>query len=303
LAQKIREGKAGYEEQIIKQLSPQAAQTAGIVGPNGQLTKETTADMYGANMELNPAYRKVEAQEARGPDYAAALKTIRTNPYGVGKEMMPEILKKQLGPEDTADFRNYLKVKAEYDAKGIPISFNQYQEMDANRRRPVTQNIFGGQQGFENTLKLGDKFTAEPIYKAFQEVKQAYKQVNESLNLNSAVGDVAAATKIAKMLDPTSVVRETELATIANATGLTDRLSQLTEKVLTGKMLGPDQRKEFRELSSKFYDVAGNQYNEARSKYSQIGQKNKLEDVETALGSPYKPVAGGWGKATVEGKK
>ena len=68
-------------------------------------------------------------------------------------------------------------------------------------------------------------------------------------------------------------------------------------------MLGPDQRKEFRELSSKFYDVAGNQYNEARSKYSQIGQKNKLEDVETALGAPYKSTTGGWGKATVEGKQ
>lgn len=164
-------------------------------------------------------------------------------------------------------------------------------------------NINMGQHGFDNTLKLGDKFTSEPIYKAYQEVRQAYQQVNKSLDENTAVGDVAAATKIAKLLDPTSVVRETELATIANAKGTIDRLAQLSEYVMTGKTLGPEQRKEFRSLAKQFYDVAGTQYNETRNKYSEIGKRNDLGDVETVLGAPYKPTTGGkWGTATVEQK-
>lgn len=164
-------------------------------------------------------------------------------------------------------------------------------------------NINMGQRGFDNTLKLGDKFTAEPIYKAYQEVRQAYQQVNKSLDEGTAVGDVAAATKIAKLLDPTSVVRETELATVANAKGAVDRLAQLSEYVMTGKTLGPEQRKEFRSLAKQFLDVAGTQYNEARAKYSEIGKRNDLGDVETVLGAPYKPATGGkWGTATVEQK-
>jgi len=145
LAQQIRESKTAAEQRVLDKFLGTPAVPAtegGIVGPNGQMTKQTTADMYGANMELNPQYKQVApvaGKAATGPDLAAALREINspTNYYGAGKDLKATIISR-LSPEDTADYRNYLKVKAEYDAKGIPLGFDQYQTMDANRKRPVT---------------------------------------------------------------------------------------------------------------------------------------------------------------------
>jgi len=145
LAQQIRENQATANQRVLDKFLGTPAVPAvegGIQGPSGQMTKETTADMFNADMSLNPEYKKVApvaGKAATGPDLAAALREIDspTNYYGAGKDLKATIISR-LSPEDTADYRNYLKVKAEYDAKGIPLGFDQYQTMDANRKRPVT---------------------------------------------------------------------------------------------------------------------------------------------------------------------
>lgn len=145
-----------------------------------------------------------------------------------------------------------------------------------------------GQHGFENTAKLGEMFKSEPIYKTHQEINQAYQQVNTALDKNNAAGDLAASIKINKLLDPNSVVRESEVATVANATGLLPKLQNYANKVMTGASLNPQQRKEYRQLAKDFYAISGNQYNETRNKYSQIGQQNQLNGTDTILGAPWK---------------
>jgi hypothetical protein len=146
-----------------------------------------------------------------------------------------------------------------------------------------------GQHGFENTLKLGENFKSEPIYKTHQEINQAYKQVISGLDKQNAAGDYSAAVKISKLLDPGSVVRESEVATVANATGMVDKLSNYADKITKGVILNPQQRKEYRQLAKDFYKISGEQYNETRNKYLQIGEQNQLSGVPTILGNPWKP--------------
>lgn len=283
LAQKIREGKSASEEKIINLMTPQPAipgQAAVI--PQGQTLRDDNGMLtYGAK-EGTPG------QAATTPDYAAALREIRTNPYGVGKDYVPTILK-QLAPEETSDYKNFLKVKQEFDAKGIPITFNQYQDMEANRKRPVTNvSVNTGQRGFENAMKLGEAFKQEPIYKTHQVINQAYNQINNALDKGNAAGDLTAAIKINKLLDPDSIVRESEVATVANATGLIDKLSNYASQVAKGTRLNPEQRKEYRQLAKDFYRISGEQYNETRNKYAEMGKSNKIEGVDTMLGQPWK---------------
>jgi hypothetical protein len=300
LAQAIRLNKADVEQEIINKLSPQPAKEAGIIGPDGKRTLQTTADMYGADMQLNPAYRKVEAQQERGPDYAGALKIINVNPYSAGKEMRAEILKKQLGPEDTSDYRNYLKVKPEFDAKGIPLTFNEYQDIEANRKRPVTNvSVNTGQHGFENALKLRSDFRNEPIYKGFEEVKAANLQIQQAAKMGTPAGDLAAATKIMKILDPGSVVRESELGMAMAASGLEDRARNYANMIITGQKLTPTQRKDFTDLGQKLYEVSADQFNTKRGEYAGIAQRNKL-DVEAAVGGAAPIGQGGWSVKSVK---
>ena len=278
LAQAIRENKADVEQQIINKLTPQPARSEELAGP--------------AYKGIAPSIQYPE----QGPDYAGALKAIRTNPYGAGKEMMSEILKKQLGPEDTSDYRNYLKVKAE----GFPGTFNEYQDLEANRKRPLTNvSVNTGQHGFENALKLRSDFRNEPIYKGFEETKAAKLQIDQAAKMGTPAGDLAAATKIMKILDPGSVVRESELGMAMAATGVEDRVKNYANMIITGEKLTPNQRKDFIDLSDKLYNAAAGQFNAKRGEYAGIAERNKL-DVEAAVGSAAPINQGGWSVKSVK---
>lgn len=283
LAKQLREGRMAAEESIMNKITGTAGKEGGIYGPNGQLTKETTADMYGPDMQLNPQYKKVAAVAPQKPDIAAALREIRTNEYGAGKDLSPALIE-QLIPKDTNEYKNFQRAKSE----GFPGNFTQFLDWEANIKRPVTNNIVNmGQRGFENTLKLGEGFKNEPIYKTHQVINQAYNQINSALDKNNAAGDLTAAIKINKLLDPDSIVRESEVATVANATGLIDKLSNYASQVAKGTRLNPEQRKEYRQLAKDFYRISGEQYNETRNKYAEIGRANKLEGVDTMLGKAW----------------
>lgn len=72
---------------------------------------------------------------------------------------------------------------------------------------------------------------------------QAFKKVEESANLNSAYGDVALLTNFMKVLDPGSIVRESEFEMIANTGGLPVAIANAFRKSANGELLSEDQRK------------------------------------------------------------
>jgi len=141
-----------------------------------------------------------------------------------------------------------------------------------------------GQKGFENEMKLGGAFRNEPIYKDFNDMKSAYGQVISSLNQGTPIGDVAGATKVMKLLDPGSVVRESELGIAMAAAGRMDRLQNYFNNFISGQTLTPTQRDDFQKLSNELYAAAGQAYNQKRSEYEQFGQAYGFKNLGTALG-------------------
>lgn len=141
-----------------------------------------------------------------------------------------------------------------------------------------------GQKGLDNTLKLRSDFRSEPIYKAHQEMQSAYSQIQQSLKQASPAGDLAGATKIMKLLDPGSVVRESELGMAMAASGLMDRVQNYASMILSGTKLTPTQRKDFQTLADALYKQSVGQYNAKRAEYEGIAKRNELS-VEDVLGS------------------
>lgn len=83
LAQKVRQQYAQETEQYQRLREGAPAQAGGIVGPNGQMTTQTTADMYGPDMSLTPQYKQVAPTAAIAPNTRAANlygATVATNP-------------------------------------------------------------------------------------------------------------------------------------------------------------------------------------------------------------------------------
>ena len=155
-----------------------------------------------------------------------------------------------------------------------------------------------GQKDFSNSLSLRKEFNGEPVYKGHQEIKSAWNTINVGLKQANPAGDLAAATKFMKLLDPTSVVRESELLLAMKATGALDKLYNYAKMRADGTLLTPKQRKEFGALANEFYQTATDQYNAKYGEYADIAKRNNLNPLDIG-----KPEAGihtsQWGEVQV----
>lgn len=163
----------------------------------------------------------------------------------------------------------------------------QYRQQIAPRTEVnVPVDMTGGQKGFENEMSLAKAFKAEPIYKDYSDMKSAFGQVVSSLSQGTPIGDVAGATKVMKLLDPGSVVRESELGIAMAASGRMDRLNNYFNNMMTGQKLTPTQREDFKALSNELYAAAGDAYNKKRQEFQGFGQAYGFKNLDAALGAP-----------------
>lgn len=144
-----------------------------------------------------------------------------------------------------------------------------------------------GQKGFDNTLKLRGDFRSEPIYKAHQDVQSAHSQITAALKKASPAGDLAGATKLMKILDPGSVVRESELGMAMAASGKLDRLENYGSMLMSGNKLTPKQREDFQALADELANESATLYNAKREEYKGIANRNELNELDV-LGNPEK---------------
>jgi hypothetical protein len=158
LAQKIRENKSAANQEVLNKLlgTPATPGVEGnIYGPNGQLTKETTADMYGADMQLNPQYKQVApvaGKAATKPDLAGALRAIEspTNYYGAGKDLKATIVNR-LNPEKPSDQLGYELAQSQ----GFPGTFMDYKTGLANASAGRTYTNIQNQLPFKEGILKG----------------------------------------------------------------------------------------------------------------------------------------------------
>jgi len=169
---------------------------------------------------------------------------------------------------------------------GVPVTLENIMRLKRSGATNVTVPIDVGQKGFENEMKLASAFKQEPIYKDFSDMQTAYGQVVSSLKQGTPIGDVAGATKVMKLLDPNSVVRESELGIAMAAGGRMDRLQNYFNNMMTGQKLTPTQRDDFQKLSNELYAAAGQAYNKKRAEYQQFGNAYGFKNLDTALGAP-----------------
>lgn len=79
----------------------------------------------------------------------------------------------------------------------------------------------------------------------FRKVEDSFKRIQSVAKNPSAAGDLALIFNYMKLLDPGSVVRESEFATAQNAAGVPDRVRNTYNRVLSGERLAPEQRADF----------------------------------------------------------
>ena len=109
---------------------------------------------------------------------------------------------------------------------------------------------------FEQEEKLRKEYQGRT--KIYGELGSTYSNIESSAKAKTGPGDIALITGFMKMLDPGSVVRETEFATARDTAGLFDRLANQAQKLTSGQLFTLDskQRQEYVNLAKQYLDSA-----------------------------------------------
>jgi hypothetical protein len=92
--------------------------------------------------------------------------------------------------------------------------------------------------------------------KVYGELGTTYQNIKSSATAKTGPGDIALITGFMKMLDPGSVVRETEFATARDTAGLYTALENALKKAQSGQFLQESQRNDFTSLAKKYLESA-----------------------------------------------
>ena len=126
----------------------------------------------------------------------------------------------------------------------------------------------------------------------YMDLEQNYEKIKRAIDQKTPISDVASATSIMKLLDPGSVVRESELEMAMKTTGLWDRMTSFSERTLKGTKLTQPQRDEFEKLAREFYEVAKDTKVKIDRRYADIANQYgipiELLGVRTAGGKGMK---------------
>jgi len=124
--------------------------------------------------------------------------------------------------------------------------------------------------------------------KDFRDARDSYMRIQASAQNPSPAGDLALIFNYMKMLDPGSVVRESEFATAQNAAPWLTRVGIDPAKVAgvwAGQRLTPEQRQDFISRADAIYGQQESTFNTLAKEYEDLAIKNGL-DPESIILTP-----------------
>lgn len=274
------------------------------------LARQGNADAVRDELSLQFEAAKNSGDQAMAATYGSALEQMNTNPEAALQSIAatsaftimglkgPEYLSKvdkALGLDGGAveGASPIGKIAQDVEAGLIPRSV-----LDAQIR--VEEKA--GEEGLSLQQRIAEEARLRGEYaKRTEDLSSAernFEIIQRSSQDNSGAGDIALVTSFMKMLDPGSVVRETEFATAANAGGLLARLSTIADRVESGQFLTTQQRADFQRLSGQYLEAAKEQEGRVQSSYQRIVDNYGLDPVNvfgaravTAAPPPAAPAA------------
>lgn len=151
-------------------------------------------------------------------------------------------------------------------------------------------------KAFEQEEKLRKEFQGRT--KVYGELGTTFNNIKSSADAKNGPGDIALITGFMKMLDPGSVVRETEFATARDTAGLYERLLNTSQKLQSGQLFALDskQRQEYVNLAKQYLDSAQKKAGEDKKALGVVVKNYRL-NPDNVFGP--EDVGGGAGRGSV----
>lgn len=278
----------GREQDFRETQANEEMQQAGIADMRAQqekqrvnltrLNTETSLDDLAQDSTVPPQVRRmVDLMNRSG----GAVK-----PGAIGPEDMASPEEQQAATE--ADIANY--------ARKMGAGANAQAAAAARYREPKPTGPGGLSAGQLTSAKqFQDDYYRDS--KTYVTVRNAYQQVAGAAQNPDAAGDLSLIFGYMKMLDPNSVVRETEFANAQNAAGVPDQVRNIYNRAMSGERLNPNQRKQFVGQANRIMKSAHDNQQRVRKTYGTRAEKfgidptMVLDDDEPMPGASASPAA------------
>jgi hypothetical protein len=143
--------------------------------------------------------------------------------------------------------------------------------------------------GGEPENQLRDEFNT--LTKDFRTVTDAYTKIKN--NSPTGAGDMSLLYNYVKLLDPGSVVRESEFATAASSGSYGERIQGLVQRVLTGERLPATLRADFIKEADKIYEGQKQGADRLKDGYEKLADKYGVDKSRVIVdySRPQEPAA------------
>ncbi len=281
-----------------------AARASRGIGTTGLLNNNTNAGLLG---NLNPLFlgASIIGSGLQGRDPFSSVLPAATQTAQLQQLLTPDEKERRI--VQGADGFQYYADTGERVLPGVKAS-----PKDSKERRIIKD--IDGRQRYADTGELvfpnvktptpkdeSAKIKRESI-KSFQQIYKDnstvknYNTAQEQLNKvlagaeqDSAAGDVSLIFTFMKVLDPTSVVREGEQATAANAAGIPSRVRNAFNKALTGEKLSEEQRKDFVNTAIKLFRSNTQSLDIFRNSFSNALSERDIKKSDIFFDTDFRP--------------
>lgn len=158
---------------------------------------------------------------------------------------------------------------------------NEIRLMNANTARLVADNNVGGKSDKQADTLRGEYLKrADKVREGTGHAQNVMQMLTDPTIAKDPTKQVSLIFSFGKMLDPDSVVRESEYALIANARGLFDRLQQIVPQIQSGARLTPQQLQSMQQVATNLLQGSTTRLQDLDNYYSDLAQRRKLNPAD-----------------------
>ncbi len=168
-----------------------------------------------------------------------------------------------------------------------------------DRELPLKKLQISNLLGKQESDRRKDRSSFRKEWEGLDETKEMKKQVFAYSRLREAaaidpdnplargVGDLALVFNFMKLLDPSSVVRESEFRAAAGAGAFSEKFKNLIDKPLSGALFTPEVRADFVQRATNFLKGRGDFYNQLYEQRKEIAIGEGFREKELSTVLPY----------------
>lgn len=181
----------------------------------------------------------------------------------------------QQAPSGTREFELYQFGKEVPGSRGTP----EYQRLNMDYMKKKASLTSAANRAQPKVLR--QEFINQS--KDFVKVRDSYNRIKASAKDPSPAGDLSMIFNYMKMLDPGSVVRESEFATAANTGSVPQRVWAQYNRVLSGERLSDKMRDDFKNRSDQLYRQQEMSHKKLKSEYTRLSKGMGIEPANVII--------------------